>query len=223
MRRIVMTEAGFFAQKRNSPSSLALVIALHGGLIAAVMLIKSPQFIRELRVPTVITNIPINPDPPVNPPPPQAQPQQPRNSQIDRVDREVETPVDTGVRVDNRGENVIRVAENTGTGDVVLPPPPPPPFRRAADFDPRYANALQPPYPAIEERAQRDGFVRVRVTIGPDGRVTAVERLTATSDAFWRATEQHALRRWRFRPATLDGRPVQDSKVVTLNFRIADL
>ena len=61
------------------------------------------------------------------------------------------------------------------------------------------------------------------MTIGPDGRVTAVERLSATSDAFWRVTQEQALRHWRFRPATLDGRPVEDSKDVTLNFRIADL
>jgi len=217
-----MTEAGFFAQKRSSPSSLALVIALHGGLFAAVVMIKGPQFIRELRVPTVITNIPINPDPPEERREPQHPTPQPRPTVIDHVEQVVQTNTQTGVNVAS-GENVIHFAENTGTGDIVLPPPPPPPFRRAADFDPRYANALQPPYPATEERAQRDGIVRVRVTIGPDGRVTAVERLAATSDAFWRVTEQQALRRWRFRPATLDGRPVQDSKVVTLNFRIADL
>ena len=35
-----MSEAGFFAQKRNSPTSLGLVILLHGALIAAVVLIK---------------------------------------------------------------------------------------------------------------------------------------------------------------------------------------
>jgi protein TonB len=222
MRRIVMTEAGFFAQKRNSPSSLALVIALHGGLIAAVMLIKSPQFVQLVRPPLVTELIEVPPDPAVQPPLPQPRTEQPR-SRIDEVEPVVQTDTNTGVRVDNSGENVTRFAENTGTGDIVLPPPPPPPFRRAADFDPRYAGGLQPPYPASEERAQRDGTVRVRVTIGPDGRVTAVERLSATSDAFWRVTREQAMRHWRFRPATLDGRPVEGSKDVTLNFRIADL
>lgn len=216
-----MTEAGFFAQKTNSPKSLALVIALHGGLIAAVMMIKSPVFTEPFG-PTLVRLIPIEPEPPVEPPPPQQyQTQQPR-SHIDPVPQVVPTDTNTGVVIaSNDHTNVI--SEVIGTGDRVLPPPPPPPFRRAADWDPRYASALQPPYPATEERAQRDGVVRVRVTIGPDGRVTAVERLSATSDAFWRVTEQQALRRWRFRPATLDGRPVEDSKVVTLNFRIADL
>lgn len=218
-----MTEAGFFAQKRSSPKSLAMVIALHAAVFAAVVMIKSPQFIRDRFGRTEVTFVPINPDPPPEPQRPveHATPQS-RPTVIDQTDPVVQTNPDNSMQVAS-GENVTRFVEDSGGGDRVLPPPPPPPFRRAADFDPRYANALQPPYPATEERAQRDGVVRVRVTIGPDGRVTAVERLTATSDAFWRVTEQQALRHWRFRPATLDGRPVEDSKVVTLNFRIADL
>ena len=95
-------------------------------------------------------------------------------------------------------------------------------MRREAQLDPRYARDLQPPYPAPELRAERDGVVRIRLTIAANGRVTAVERLSATSDAFWRATQQQALNRWRFRPATLDGRPVQGVKVMTVNFRIQD-
>jgi protein TonB len=47
----------------------------------------------------------------------------------------------------------------------------------------------------------------VRVTIAPDGRVTSVEQVSATSPAFFQATQRHALSRWRFKPATVDGRP----------------
>jgi periplasmic protein TonB len=38
----------------------------------------------------------------------------------------------------------------------------------------------------------KEGTVAVRVTIGADGRVTAVQEVRATSDAFFRATQQHA-------------------------------
>jgi protein TonB len=111
---------------------------------------------------------------------------------------------------------------------TVTPPPldPPPahePVRRDATVDPRYAAALQPPYPLAEQRAERTGTVRVRVTIGVDGRVRAVERLSATNDAFWEVARQQALNRWRFRPATLDGRPVESSKEMTIHFRLADI
>jgi protein TonB len=221
MRRIVMTEAGFFAQKRNSPSSLALVIALHGGLFAAVALIRSPQFTRIVDPPLVFTNIPIEPDPPAEPRQP-TQPTEQPVSQIDQVEPVVDTNADSGTVID-LGDRPTEFAATSGTGDIVLPPPPPPLLRRAAEFDPRFANALQPPYPSTERRAEREGVVRVRVTIGADGRVKAIVRLAATTDAFWRVTEQQAMRHWRFRPATLDGRPVEDSKVLTLNFRLVDL
>ena len=78
----------------------------------------------------------------------------------------------------------------------------------------------QPPYPASEQRLGREGRVTIRVLIGIDGRVAAAERVRATSDAFYRATEQHALRHWRFRPATVDGRPVESRKSITVEFRL---
>ncbi len=114
-----------------------------------------------------------------------------------------------------------------GTGPTVIADPPrdPPaqPVRVDARVDPRFASALQPQYPLIEHRAQRSGTVVIRVTIGPDGRVRAAERVSATSDLFWAAAERQALTRWRFRPATLDGRPVESSKVMTVHFRIEDV
>jgi periplasmic protein TonB len=199
------------------------VILLHAAVFAALILIKAPQFIRDIHPPTEITFIEPTPDPaPVPPPRAPDQPVQRQPDRIDRVQQEVRT--NTGQQF-SQGEQVTRFAENSGTGDIVPPPRPPlPPLpvRRAAQVDPRYAGDLQPPYPPSEQRAQRDGRVQVRVTIGADGRVVAIALLSATSDAFWRVTQQQALRRWRFRPATVDGRPVEDSKVINLVFRITD-
>ena len=113
--------------------------------------------------------------------------------------------------------------ETAGSGTLDIPQLPPPvhvPVRHAAQID--SSSRLQPPYPPAEIRAGRDGQVRVRVTIGPHGRVLDIALVSATSDAFWLATRQQALRYWRFRPATVDGRPVQDTKVMSLVFRIED-
>jgi protein TonB len=44
--------------------------------------------------------------------------------------------------------------------------------------------------------------------------------VSATSDAFWQATQRHALSRWRFKPATVDGRPVESSKVLSIRFQL---
>ena len=119
------------------------------------------------------------------------------------------------------------VAQGGGTSDPVFSDPgfgeeavplPPEPVRIAARIDPR--SELQPPYPASEERAANEGSVKVRLLVGADGRVKAVEQLSATSDAFWRATEKQALRHWRFKPATVDGKPVESRLVLTVHFQL---
>ena len=216
-----MPETGFFAQKRGSPTSLGLVILFHAALIAAVVLIKSPVF-RHIADPTVVTLIEDDtvPPPDRHPPPPREQPQHPRE-QIDQVPTIIPT-IPTGPTIATVPDRVEVASNTAGTGIVDIPrlPPDPPPVRRAAQIDP--SSQLQPPYPAPEIRLQRDGRVQVRVTIGPDGRVKDVVLLSATSDAFWRVTREQALRHWRFRPATLDGRPVEETKVMSLIFRIVD-
>jgi protein TonB len=215
-----MTEAGFFAQKRTSPSSLALVILLHAALLAAVIMIKGPLFERIAHPPINVRLINADTDPPPDPPPVPRERHLPQPP-IDRVPPVVPHPPVGPPVVPPWQPPVL-----AGAGVAVLPPPihpdPPLPVRRAAELDPRFSGELQPPYPAVEQRAQRDGRVQVRVVIAPSGRVSAVVRLTATSDAFWRVTEQQALSHWRFRPATVDGRPVESSKVMTLVFRIED-
>jgi protein TonB len=219
-----MPEAGFFAQKQRSPTSLAVVVLLHAGLIAAVVMIKGPAFTRLVDT-TTVRLIPLDPDPPPDPPPPQQrQPQQPQHQQ-ERLDQvpPVTPTQPLGPPVDTRPPPTQFADNLAGNDRVELPPPPrpiPPPVRRAAQIDP--SSQLQPPYPATELRAQRDGRVQVRVTIGPDGRVVDVALLSATSDAFWQTTRQQALHHWRFRPATVDGRPVEDSRVMSLIFRIED-
>jgi protein TonB len=213
-----MTEAGFFAQRRNSPGSLTLVILLHAALLSAVIMIKSPVFERITHPPIQVRLINAQTDPPRNPPPtPQRQQQPERITYV--------PPVIPPVGGDPPVAPWTPPQPPPGTG-ITAPPttpePPVPPVRRGAELDPRYAGELQPPYPAAEQRAQREGRVQVRVTIAPSGRVSAVARLMATSDAFWRVTEQQALNHWRFRPATVDGRPVEGSKVMTLIFRIGN-
>ncbi len=56
--------------------------------------------------------------------------------------------------------------------------------------------------------------------IGTDGRVKRAERVSAASDAFWAATERRALDKWRFRPATRDGVPVEAWRTMTVRFEL---
>jgi protein TonB len=218
-----MASAGFFEQKSLSPTRFALVAGGHVAVLAAVMLAAGPDVTRIIRDPTEIFYVPpaVTPDPP--PPPPHT-----TRETVVRDDRIVTPP-----RSPDLPPTPGRFAETgdppgppTGGGTVIADPPPNPPaqpVRVDARVDPRFASALQPEYPFAEQRAQRSGTVVIRVTIAPDGRVRAVERVSASSDAFWAAAERQALNRWRFRPATLDGRPVESSKVMTVHFRIEDV
>ena len=113
----------------------------------------------------------------------------------------------------------VTIVEKIGP-PVVADPPKPAPALVAAAVDPRYARDFQPDYPSQELRAQRDGSVSVRVLIGTDGRVKAVEQVRATSAAFFEATRRQALAKWRFKPATRGGVAQESWKVMNVRFEI---
>ena len=213
-----MTATGFYEQKSIRPGGLATVIALHGAVFAGLVLVKTTVDHPDRTI-TDVFNIPIPTPPDDTPPPP------PRDEPQHRSVMDAPLPVvathSAGPVVTEEPTELPPPSGNVGQRTVVAslaPDLPRIPVRVEAQFDPR--TELQPPYPASEHARQRDGTVRVRLTIGADGRVKAIERLSATSDAFWRTTERHALTRWRFRPATVDGQATESTKVMTLIFRI---
>jgi len=225
--------AGFFEQKPASPLSFGAVLMLHGAVIAAVVLLKGPGFTRVDDGPLTVIQVPIDKPPPPIPPTDEPQPQKPTISRYD-VPKPVVRPIPSNVPSEPilgystpdigsaRPLPDIPVARPLPEPRLVEVPPrrPTPAVRVEAQFDPRFAGAMQPPYPSSEVRAEREGMVRIRVTIAASGRVTAVQQLSATSAAFFQATERQALSRWRFKPATLDGRPVESSKVMNVRFQL---
>jgi protein TonB len=215
---------GFLEQKRRSPAGLVAVIGLHGAGLAALIAFGTTTFQRENTKPLIAINLRDPQIPPPEPPPP-PQPNQPTPQQVDRVtapptDLHLPAPIAAQPTPPTVYHPPLppgpQLALNTATPTL------PPPVRRAAQVDPNYRDALQPPYPRDMETAGRNGSVQVRITIGTDGRVSAIEQLTATDASFWRVTERQARSRWRFRPATVDGRPVASTMVMTVTFRIPD-
>ncbi len=221
-----MPAGGFLEQKRRSPGSLAVVVALHGAAITALLLAKS-EFITQKDPPIVVRPIPETPEPPPSPPERRREAKELPQSVVDYVLPEVPVPtLDPVVLGQQTDVDPVFDPGPVGTGEVkqLEPAPVPPPplrdlVRTDAQLDAR--SQLQPAYPAAEQRADREGSVTVRLLIGADGRVKAVEKVRATSDAFFRATEQQALRHWRFKPATVDGEPVESRKTMTVHFRLA--
>jgi periplasmic protein TonB len=97
------------------------------------------------------------------------------------------------------------------------PAPPAVPGTRAQPIARTFA-VTEDDYPDASRRAGEEGVTGVRVTIGTDGRVSACS--VVRSSGFSRLDEracQIAQRRWRFKPATENGQPVEET--VNRNYR----
>ncbi len=111
----------------------------------------------------------------------------------------------------------------TGSGPPVVADPPLPaakPPLVIAELDPRFAGTFQPEYPPSEQRREIEGRAKVRVLIGTDGRVKAVELISTDSQGFFEETKKRALAKWRFKPATRGGVAEESWKVMTVHFQI---
>ncbi|HEY9554428.1 TonB family protein [Allosphingosinicella sp.] len=212
-----MSEAGFLAQTSKSPVSLLAVIALHGAAITALALSRMDVPVVKVFTPLEIKPVPVEPDPPPVPVEPTKTKQTP--ALVDSMKPLVDLPPQPDSLVRPEPDRIIPI-EPIPNGPIVvdMPHPPAPPVRIEPEM--RAGIALQPPYPASERRMNREGTVTIRLLIGADGRVKSAEKVRATSEAFYSVTERHALSRWRFRPATLDGKPVESRKILTVHFRL---
>lgn len=209
----------FAAGRGFKPGSMTLALAMTMLPIAGLVLsLKVNQLIKD---PGVFIGYPVHDDPP---PPPIVKPA----TKVDAKTPITETPYRPPVIPVAPSDNNIRTTTDlfpplppqpeVGTGTVVTPLVIAKPVIVGAAYDPRFANALQPPYPAAEQRAGNSGRVVLRVLIGADGRVKQVERIAAASDAFFAAAERQALTKWRFKPATSDGTPIEQWKTMSLRF-----
>lgn len=73
-----------------------------------------------------------------------------------------------------------------------------------------------PAYPEVARLAHITGSVELLVLVGSDGGVLSVDVLGG--NPLLAAAAQQAVERWRYRPAILDGQPVEVEARVTVNF-----
>lgn len=213
-----------YERSKPNPISLTAAIGINAALVGA-LLFSSPT-ITEIIDPPLMT-YPVHDDLPPPPRPPEpiketrvaTTPHEPLIvTPIPKVETvTVERPsVSTTDVIALRPLDPGPPSTGTGVGPVTLDPPKPVPVIVGATPDPRAT--FQPDYPPSERRAGAEGAVTVRVLVGTDGRVKAVERVEAASDAFFEATRRQALDRWRFRPATRDGVPYETWRTMTVRF-----
>lgn len=208
---------------KRSPIGLTGTIAVHALVVGAFLLIPKETITTFVQSPFETINIPAE-----APPPPEPIEQPTTSAKTPSKPIELRpTAVDPVVPL--TWEPQISGWDKPGTAidpgpTVVLPPADPPrdPVLTDPVIDPRAQAGFQPDYPGMMIRQGVEGSVTVRVSIGTDGRVTGIEKISATGDSFWLATQRHAMKKWRFRPATRDGVPVASSKVLTVRFTLTE-
>jgi periplasmic protein TonB len=218
-----MTAEGFLNQRQRHPIAMTAAVSINLAAVAALMLAKSDWV---PPVPNVIwaRHIPMPQPKPDEVKQPEQKKQPATKPTPYTPDRQVETDTsepETGVS----GTDAFPPAGGTGSGTTTQeskpePKPEPLPVLTDAVPLPRAAGDFQPPYPPQLLRTNVEGKAVVRVLIGADGRVKQVAIISADDPLFADATERQALRKWRFKPATRDGQPVESWKQMTVRFEI---
>lgn len=89
----------------------------------------------------------------------------------------------------------------------------------AGGSQPRVIDKVSPRYPVAAKRANVGGAVVIRVIVRKDGSVDEVEVLKDLPHGLGEAAAE-AVRRWKFRPGTYRGEPIDVYYTVTVNYRM---
>ena len=206
-------------ERRPHPNAMLAIVAVHVAVIAAVMSAKMDLPIRLFPTPTTVVFVPTpktkTPDPQPRHDPPRSQ-----NQQIDQVDRLVPTPDRATDPFDPGPITRVGPGQLAGGTNLIpeLPLPHVPVTLDAMLMTP--AAVLKPPYPESKLITGEEATLRLRLTIDEHGRVVAVDPVGRADQVFLAAARKHLIAKWRYRPASEDGRAVSSSMVITLRFQL---
>lgn len=119
---------------------------------------------------------------------------------------------------DAASEETPKIVERTPPQPPPAVPPPRQPPAAAASASPVPIQMPPPRYPAQAARRGVGGTVRVRAEVGADGVPTSVAVVEGSGTRELDRAALEAVRRWRFAPGQVDGRPVPGSVVVPIEF-----
>lgn len=110
-----------------------------------------------------------------------------------------------------------------GSSGVSVPPPPDATPQTAmsvgdAAKQPKLISSVMPVYPFSAREANVQGDVVIDTQIGANGSVTSMKVISGPN--MLRQAALNALRRWKYQPSQLDGKPVAVQMLVTIRFRL---
>lgn len=128
-------------------------------------------------------------------------------------------PAESARQAETAPEETPRLVEKApAPAPAPAPTAPPPRPATAASASPTPIQMPAPRYPAQAARRGVGGIVRVRAEVGVDGVPVSVTVVEGSGTRELDRAALEAVRRWRFRPGVVDGRPVPGSVVVPIEF-----
>jgi protein TonB len=205
---------------------MLLIIGAHVAAVAVAMSAKFAIEQTQAPTPTYVENIPL--------------PEVPPEPVLPKQDSNVATPKSSpyvppvslprppiaGPDIGTTTQPNIPSGTAVGTDMPATPVLRPlPPLIEPVRLGPRLATPsteLRPPYPSSKLDSEEEAALRLRLSIDERGRVIEVEPVGSVDAAFFNAARRHLIAKWRYQPATVDGRAIASTTVITLRFELED-
>jgi len=212
--------------KQRKPSrlwiSLGFVALLHALLLWAINAGLAHKFVKAVKGPVeavLLEETPPDIPPPPPPPPPAKTLPPPPPAYVPPVEVQVNTPAPANAiaAVSNKPQaeappSPLPVVSNAP------PAPAAPPVRTSAVG----ILCTPPDYPSGSLRLEEEGKVSLSYLVGVDGSVVKVDVIKSSGYKRLDTAASQQVFKWRFKPATLDGKAIEQSITRSFNFSISN-
>ncbi|MBS0571616.1 MAG: energy transducer TonB [Proteobacteria bacterium] len=107
--------------------------------------------------------------------------------------------------------------EKTAPAPAPVAAPPPP---AGVTTPAQLVKSVPPSYPPEAYRSRREGWVEVQFTITTDGTVNDAKVVNAEPARVFNQAALEAVRRWTFKPRTVDGKPTAEQATRRIEFKL---
>ena len=199
--------------------SLGLAVILHGILL----IVKLPDLYGDVVAPPPKPKVFVVQQVRFKPPPPKEEQQipKPKSKKVPIPDPTPDEP--EPIRIDEPEEIDIPEVDDLDLFDLPEAPPPPEPtgpiYVTGDVTKPEKITDIQPQYTEIARKARIQGVVILQATIDKNGDITDIKVLKPLPMGLAEAAVS-AVQQWKFKPATLNGKPVAVYYNLTVNFQL---
>jgi len=216
----------------KTPIAAAATVLLHAGLVAAVIgsLNSNPkqekapealsvQLLAPVPVPAPAPQ-PAPPQPAALPPPPKKERAEPKPHAAPKPLPQSKVPSPSHAPEIQSETKPSPAAPAAAAPATAAAPSPAPPVRTSASEASYASTNRTPPYPRIALSNGDEGTVILRVLVTAEGTAGAVEIKSTSGHPLLDESARKTVLTWRFKPATVDGKPVAEWYQVPIPFKL---